>query len=122
VIQVTDGKATVTQISTRSNRDLLKSISEHTTCQTLKQKSYSSRRTHRCQIRTGNWGYDSKQLNKIRFWIAKIAWSRFLLRHSDGRVRQHEIMDPSCLVSTVQAAVWHFLGTLWALLYQLSIV
>jgi len=39
-----------------------------------------------------------------------VAWSvesRFLLRHSDGRVRiwrkQNEnIMDPSCLVTTVQ--------------------
>ncbi len=33
--------------------------------------------------------------------------SWFLLRHSDGRVRiwckEHESMDPSCLVSTVQA-------------------
>ncbi len=33
--------------------------------------------------------------------------SRFLLRHSDGRVRiwrkEHESMDPSCFVSTVQA-------------------
>ncbi len=40
-----------------------------------------------------------------------VAWSdepRFLLQHSDGRVRiwrkEHESMDPSCLVSTVQAA------------------
>ena len=40
----------------------------------------------------------------------QVAWSdesRFLLRHSDGRVRiwrqQHESMDPSCLISTVQA-------------------
>ncbi len=53
-----------------------------------------------------------------------VAWSdesRFLLRHSDGRVRiwskEHESMDP-CLVSTVQAGgggvmVWgYFLGTL----------
>ncbi len=39
-----------------------------------------------------------------------VAWSdesRFLLRHSDGRVRiwrkEHESMDPSSLVSTVQA-------------------
>ncbi len=39
-----------------------------------------------------------------------VVWSdesRFLLRHSDGRVRiwrkEHESMDPSCLVSTVQA-------------------
>jgi len=42
-----DGKATVTEISTRSSRDLLKSISEHTTRRTLKQMSYSSGRTHR---------------------------------------------------------------------------
>ncbi len=39
-----------------------------------------------------------------------VAWSdesRFLLQHSDGRVRtwhkEHESMDPSCLVSLVQA-------------------
>ncbi len=39
-----------------------------------------------------------------------VAWSdksRFLLRHSVGRVRiwckEHESMDPSCLVSTIQA-------------------
>ena len=38
-----------------------------------------------------------------------VVWSdesRFLLQHSDGRVRilrkQHEGMDPSCLVSMVQ--------------------
>ena len=59
----------------------------------------------------------------------KVAWSdesRFLLRHSDGRVRiwrkQLESMDPSCLVSTVQAGgggamvwgifSWHTLGPL----------
>ncbi len=60
-----------------------------------------------------------------------VAWSdesRFLLRHSDGRVRiwpkEHESMDPSCLVSTVQAGgggggamvwgifSWHTLGPL----------
>ncbi len=40
----------------------------------------------------------------------KVAWSDdswFLLRHSDGRVRiwrkEHESMNPSCLVSTVHA-------------------
>ncbi len=52
--------------------------------------------------------------------------SRFLLQHSDGRARicrkEHESMDPSCLVSTVQAAgggvmvwgifLWHTLGPL----------
>ncbi len=58
-----------------------------------------------------------------------VAWSdesRFLLRHSDGRVRiwrkEHEIMDPSCLVSMVQTDgggvmvwgifSWHTLGPL----------
>ncbi len=58
-----------------------------------------------------------------------VAWScesRFLLRHSDGRVRiwrkEHESMDPFCLVSTVQAGgggvmvwgifSWHTLGPL----------
>ncbi len=61
-----------------------------------------------------------------------VAWSdesRFVLRHSDGRVRiwckEHESMDPSCLVSTVQAGGGgvmcrgYFLGTIE---YQLSIV
>ncbi len=58
-----------------------------------------------------------------------VAWSdesRFLLRHSDGWVRiwrkEHESMDPSCLVSAVQAGgggvmvwgiyFWHTLGPL----------
>jgi len=61
--------------------------------------------------------------------LKNVAWSdesRFLLRHSDGRVRigrkQNENMDPSCLVTTVQAAggdlmvwgmfSWHTLGSL----------
>ncbi len=57
----------------------------------------------------------------------KNVWSdesRFLLRHSDHRVRiwrkEHESMDASCLVSTVQAGGGgvmcrgYFLGTLWA--------
>ncbi len=69
-----------------------------------------------------------------------VAWSdesRFLLRHSDGRVRiwckEHESMDPSCLVSMVQAGggvmVWgifflaHFgpLSTNWALFKRHSL-
>ncbi len=56
-----------------------------------------------------------------------------MLRHSDGRVRiwrkEHESMDPSYLVSTVQAGgcavmVWEIfsLHTLCPLVYQLSIV
>ncbi len=57
--------------------------------------------------------------------VARSDESRFLLQHSDGRVRiwrkEHESMDPSCLVSTVQAGggvmvwgifSWHTLGLL----------
>ncbi len=65
----------------------------------------------------------------IEDWI-NVAWSdesRILLQHSDDRVRiwreEHESMDPSCLISTVQAAAgggvlvwmifsWHTLGPL----------
>ncbi len=65
-----------------------------------------------CQLRTGNRGYNLHRLTKIRQQkIGFVTWtddSQFLLRHSDGRVRmwrkEHESMDPSCLVSTVQAA------------------
>jgi len=39
-----DRKATVTQISARYNQGLQKSFSEHSTCQSLKQKSSSSKR------------------------------------------------------------------------------
>ncbi len=66
-----------------------------------------------------------------------VAWSdesRFLLRHSDGRVRiwpkEHESMDPSCLVSTVQAGgggvivwgifSWHTLGPLVPIDHRLN--
>ncbi len=66
-----------------------------------------------------------------------VAWSdesRFLLRYSDGRVRiwrkEHESMDPSCLVSTVQAAgggvmvwglfSWYTLGPLVPIEHRLN--
>ncbi len=66
-----------------------------------------------------------------------VAWSdesRFLLRHSDGRVRiwrkEHESMDPSCLVLMVQAGgrgvmvwgifSWHTLGPLVPIEYRLN--
>ncbi len=46
-----------------------------------------------------------------------VAWSdesRFLLQHSDGRVRicrkEHESMDPSCLVTMVQAGGGSVIG------------
>ncbi len=45
-----DRKATVTQISTCYNQGMQNTISEHTTCRTLKQMGYSSRRPHRVPL------------------------------------------------------------------------
>ncbi len=127
-----DRKTTVTQIITRYNQDLQNTISEHTTHRTLKQMGSSSRRPHRVPLLS-----DKNRTRRLQFtqdhqnWTIEdwknVAWSdesRFLLWHSDGRVRiwckEHESMDLSFLVSTVQAAgggvmvSGYFLGTLWA--------
>ncbi len=128
-----DRKATVTQITTRYNQDMQNTISEHTTRQTLKQMGSSSRRPHQVPLLS-----DKNRTRRIKFTQAHQNWtiedcknvvwsdeSRFL-RHSDGRVRicrkEHESMDPSCLVSMVQDGgggvmvwgifSWHTLGTL----------
>ncbi len=78
---------------------------------TLKQMGYTW--CHCCQLRTENWGYnshsspklDNRKLEKACL-VWRVCW--FLLQQLDGRVRmwrkQHESMDPSCLVSVVQAA------------------
>ncbi len=126
-----DRKATVTQIATRYNQGVQNTISEGTTRQTLKQMGYSSRRPHRVPLLSAK-----NRKRRIQFIqdhqnltiedLKNVAWSdesRFLLQHSDGRVRiwckEHESMDPSCLVSTVQAGggvmvwgyfFWHTLG------------
>ncbi len=110
-----DRKATVTQITTRYNQGMQNTISERTTHWTLKQMNYSSRRPHRVPLlsaknRTRRLQFTQAQLNwTIEDW-KNVAWSdesRFLLQHSDSRVRiwrkEHESMDPSRLVSTVQA-------------------
>ncbi len=100
---------------------------------------YSSRRPHRVPLLSVK-----NRKRRIQFapahqnWTIEdwknVAWSdesQFLLRHSDGRVRiwrkEHESMDPSCLVSMVLAGgggvmvwgifSWHTLGPLstnWA--------
>ncbi len=68
-------------------------ISEHTTCRTLKQIGYSSRRTHRVPLlsaKNRTWRIQFTQAHQnwtIEDW-KNVAWSdesRFLL-HSDGRV------------------------------------
>ncbi len=110
-----DRKATVTQITTRYNQGIQNTISEHTTHRTLKQMGYSSRRPHRVLLLSAKNRKRRLQFTQahqnwtIEDW-KNVSWSdesRFLLRHSDGRVRiwhkEHESMDPSCLVSTVQA-------------------
>ncbi len=136
-----DRKATVTQITTLYNQGMPNTIFEHTTHRTLKQMGYSSRRPHRVPLLSAK-----NRKRRIQFaqvhqnWIIEdcknVAWSdesRFL-RHSDGRVRiwhkEHESMDPSCLVSTVQAGVggvmvwgifsWHTLGTLVPIEHSLN--
>lgn len=129
-----DRKALVTQITSRYNQGTQKSIFERTTRRTLEQTGYSSRRPHQVPLL---WAKNRKlrlqfawthQNWPIEDW-KKVAWSDeswFLLWHWDGQVRiwrkQHESMDPSCLVSTVQAGgggvkvwglfSWHTLGPL----------
>ncbi len=135
-----DRKAKVTQITTRYNQGMQNTISEHTTRRTLKQMGYSSRRPHRVPLLSAKNRKRRLQFARahqnwtIEDW-KNVAWSdesRFRLRHSDGRVRiwhkEHESMDPSCLVSTVQTGGGgvmcggYFIGTVWAPWYQLSIV
>ncbi len=98
-----DRKAIVTQITTCYNQGIQNTISERTTRRTLKQMGYSSRRPH--QVLQFAQAHQNWTIEDCK----NVAWSdesRFLLRNSGGRVRiwhkEHESMDPSCLVSTVQ--------------------
>jgi len=65
-----DRKATVTQITTRYNHGLQKSISEFTTRQTLKQMGYSRRRPHRVPVLLAK----NRNLG-LQFDWKNIAWS-----------------------------------------------
>ncbi|ROL45641.1 B-cell scaffold protein with ankyrin repeats [Anabarilius grahami] len=110
-----DRRATLTEITTRYNRGMQQSICEATTRTTLRRMGYNSRRPHRVPlISTTNRKKRLQFARAHQNWTVEdwknVAWSdesRFLLRHSDGRVRiwrkQNENMDPSCLVTTVQA-------------------
>ncbi len=110
-----DRKATVTQITTRYNQGMQNTISKRTTRRTLKQMNYSSRRPHKVPLLSAKNRKRRLQFTQAhQNWTIEdcknVSWSdesRFLLRHSDGRVRiwrkEHESMDPSCLVSMVQA-------------------
>ncbi len=138
-----DRKATVTQINTRYNQDMQNTISEHTTHRTLKQMDSSSRRPHRVPLlsaknRTRRLQFTQAQQNWTIEDCKKVAWSDeswFMLRHSDGAIRiwrkEHESMDPSCLVSMVQAGgggvmvwgifSWHSLGPLVPIEHRLNV-
>ncbi len=137
-----DKKATVTQITTRYNQGMQNTISERTTHRTLKQMGYSSRRPHRVPLLSAKNRKQRLQFTQVhQNWTVEdwknVVWSdecRFLLRYSDGRVRiwrkEHESMDPFCLVSTVQAAgggvmvwgifSWHTLGLLVPIEHRLN--
>ncbi len=129
-----DREATVTQITTRYNQGM-----QNTSLNTQHLKHWSRWSTaaedhtgcRSCQLRTGNGGYNSHRLTKIV--SRNREESRFLLQHSDVRVRiwrkEHESMDPSCLVSTVQAGggvmvwgifSWHTLGPLEQIEHRLN--
>ncbi len=111
-----DRKATVTHITTRYNQGMQNTNSECTTRRTLKQMGYSSRRPCRVALLSAK-----NRKRRLQFTQAHQNWTiedrkmlpglmslDFCWRHSDGRVKiwrkEHESMDPSCLVSTVQAA------------------
>ena len=103
------------QIMAQYNSDLQNGISEHTTRWSLSWMGYCSRRPHWVPLlsvknkkKRLQWAHDHDYWT-IEEWKS-ISWSdksQFLLHHADGRVRiwckQHESMDPTCLVSTVQA-------------------
>lgn len=58
-----DRKAIVTQVKSRYNWSMPKSILEQTTHRDMKSIGYSS--TRPCRLRTGNWGNSSLRLTKI---------------------------------------------------------
>ncbi len=137
-----DRKTTVTQITTRYNQGMQNTISECITRRTLKQMGYSSRKPHRVPLLSAKNRKRRLQFGQahqnctIEDW-KNVTWSdesRFLLQHSDGRVRiwlkEYEGMDPSYLVSKVQAAgggvmvwgifSWHTLGPLVPIEHRLN--
>ncbi len=90
-----DRKVTVTHITIRYNQGMQNIISEPTTCRTLKQMGYSSRRPHWVPLLSAKNRKQRLQFAQahqnwtIEDW-KNVAWSddsRFMLRHSDGRVR-----------------------------------
>ncbi len=91
---VRDRKTTVTQITTRYNQGMQNIISERTTHRNLNKMDYSSRRPHRVPLLSAKSRKRRLQTQAHQNWTIEnwknVAWSdesRFLMRHSDGRVR-----------------------------------
>ncbi len=129
-----DRKETVTQINTRYNQGMQNTISEHTTHRTLKQMDYSSRRPHRVPLLS-----DKNRKRRLQFTQARQNWTiedwkNVAWSDESGRVRiwrkEHESMDPSCLVSMVQTGgggvmvwgifYWHTLDPLVPIEHRLN--
>ncbi len=133
-------KATLTQITTRYNQGIQNIISEHTTRRTLKQMGYSSRRPHRVPLLSAknrkrriqftqthqNWTIEDWKKRFLVWWVS-ISAATFRCRVRICR-KEHESMDPSCLVSTVQVGgvmvwgifSWHTLGPLVPIEHRLN--
>ncbi len=109
-----DRKAALSQITTRYNQDIQNAISEHKNTSNPEADELQQQKTTPVSALSAK-----KRKRRLQFtqahqnWTIEdwknVAWSDeswFLLRHSDGRVRiwrkEHESMDPSCLVSVVQ--------------------
>uniref|UniRef100_A0AAY5L012 Transposase Tc1-like domain-containing protein n=1 Tax=Esox lucius TaxID=8010 RepID=A0AAY5L012_ESOLU len=122
-----DRRATLTEITTRYNRGMQQSICEATTCTTLRRIGYNSRRPHWVPlISTTNRQKRLQFAQAHRNWTVKdwknVVWSDESVETFRIWCKQNENMDPSCLVTTVQAGgggvmvwgmfSWHTLGPL----------
>ncbi len=71
-----DRKATVTQINTHYNQGMQNTISERTTCRTLKKMGFSSRRPHRVPLLSAK-----NRKRRIQFTQAHQNWIIRLEKH-----------------------------------------
>ncbi len=76
-----DRKATVTQITTRYNQGMHNTISERTTCQTLKQIRYSSYRLHRVPLLSAKNRKQRQLAHAHQNWTIE-DWKNFVWRVS----------------------------------------
>jgi len=109
-----DGRATLTEITTRYNRGMQQSICEDTTCTTLRRIGYNSRRPHSSPLQIGQLRLQFARAHqnwKVEDW-KNVAWcdeSRFLLRQmveseiGENRMRTwiHHALLPLCRLVVV---------------------